>query len=79
LNNEKILKHRFPVQQKQIRKLGTQTGTIMYIGVQKISMQFMKFLYMALISASGVRGVTAGEKAGSQFLMEGSSTCNNNL
>jgi len=39
----------------------------------------MKFLDMTLTSASGVRGVTAGEKAGSQFLMEESSTCNNDL
>jgi len=46
---------------------------------KKISMQFMKFLDMTLTSASGVRVVTAGEKAGSQFLMEGSSTCNNDL
>jgi len=73
------LKYRFPAQQKQIRKLGTQKGTIMYIGVQKISMQFIKFLYMTLTSVSSVRGVNAGEKASSQFLMEGSSTCNNDL
>lgn len=51
----------------------------MYTGVKKNSMQFMKFLDMTLTSASGVREVTAGEKAGSQFLMEGSSTCNNDL
>jgi hypothetical protein len=42
-------------------------------------MQFMNFLYMTLTSASGVKGVTAGEKAGSQFLMKGSSTSNNDL
>jgi hypothetical protein len=45
------LKYGFPAQQKQIQKLGTQTGTIMYIGVKKISMQFMQFLYMTLTSA----------------------------
>ena len=47
----------------------------MYIGVKKMSMQFKKFLDMILTSASGERGVTAGETAGSQLLMEGSSTC----
>jgi hypothetical protein len=63
LNNEKILKYRFPAQQKQIQKLGTQTGTIIYIGVKKISMQFMKFLDVTLISASGVTGSNRRRKS----------------